>query len=150
MSWQAPAAADNRPLPTAYALTLYKDGAAVQTLTLDGTALSGTFTDLTAGESYTVELIAVSPVGRSDTAKAAASTTSSSEATPVTPGKPEDPAKPSEPDAPGIPEPAPAPSSPDEAKPEPIPPQTGKAAAIFLPALLFVSAALVLRKKKKD
>lgn len=82
VSWQAPAAADNRPLPTAYALTLYKDGAAVQTLTLDGTALSGTFTGLTAGESYTVELIAVSPVGRSDTAKAAASTTSSSEVTP--------------------------------------------------------------------
>ena len=156
VNWQAPAAADNRPLPTAYALTLYKDGAAVQTLTLDGTALSGTFTGLAAGESYTVELIAVSPVGRSDTAKAAASTTSSSEATPVTPGKPEDPAKPSEPttpsdpDAPGIPEPAPAPSSPDEAKPEPIPPQTGKAAAIFLPAFLFVSAALVVRKKKKD
>ena len=156
VSWQAPAAADNRPLPTAYALTLYKDGAAVQALMLDGTALSGTFTGLAAGESYTVELIAVSPVGRSDTAKAAASTTSSSEATPVTPGKPENPAKPSEPttpsdpDAPGIPEPTPAPSSPDEAKPEPIPPQTGKAAAIFLPALLFVSAALVLRKKKKD
>ena len=143
MSWQAPAAADNRSLPTAYALTLYKDGAAVQTLTLDGTALSGTFTGLAAGESYTVELIAVSPVGRSDTAKVAASTTSSSEVTPVTPGKPEDPAKPSEPTTP-------APSSPDEAKPEPIPPQTGKAAAIFLPALLFASAALVLRKKKKD
>ena len=69
----------------------YKAKAAKSSKNIEAFGESEPVATIEGQKSYTVELIAVSPVGRSDTAKAAASTTSSSEVTPVTPGKPEDP-----------------------------------------------------------
>ena len=66
LTWKAPKAEQNKPLPTSYKAVVYdKDGKAVTEATCDGAA---TFLqlDVNTSQTYTIKFWAISPVGRSD------------------------------------------------------------------------------------
>lgn len=68
VSWTVPQAVDNRPAPTAYSVSVYLDGKLVKEVNCNGSESSANITDLTSNTQYTVQVAALSPVGRSDLA----------------------------------------------------------------------------------
>lgn len=66
LTWKAPKAEQNKPLPTSYKAVVYdKDGKAVTEATCEGTATSLQL-DVDTSQAYTIKFWAISPVGRSD------------------------------------------------------------------------------------
>ena len=66
LTWKAPKAEQNKPLPTSYKAVVYdKDGKAVTEATCEGTATSLQL-DVGTSQAYTIKFWAISPVGRSD------------------------------------------------------------------------------------
>lgn len=66
LTWKAPKAEQNKPLPTSYKAVVYdKDGTAVTEAACDGTATSLQL-DMDTSQAYTIKFWAVSPAGRSD------------------------------------------------------------------------------------
>ena len=74
VTWNAPAQADNQPLPESYVVSVYKDGVLVKEITCAGDATEALVDGLEVQTGYTVKVAAVSPVGRSDRAVLAAQT----------------------------------------------------------------------------
>lgn len=115
VSWNAAEAADNRPLPESYTVTIAPANntrAAAQTVTVSGDATSVKLEGLTSETAYTVTVSAESVVGRSDLASIEALTAKKEE--PKDPEKPTDPEKPSQPEEPGKPSEPEKPSQPSE------------------------------------
>lgn len=80
LSWKAPAAAANKPLPSQYKAAVYdEDGTVVKERTVGGDERSVVIDGLESSSSYTVKLWAVSPVGRSDMKVMAVSTAAAEE-----------------------------------------------------------------------
>ena len=66
LTWKAPKAEQNKPLPTSYKAVVYdKDGKAVTEATCDGTTTSLQL-DVNTSQTYTIKFWVISPVGRSD------------------------------------------------------------------------------------
>ena len=66
LTWKAPKAEQNKPLPTSYKAVVYdKDGKAVTEATCEGTVTSLQL-DVDTSQAYTIKFWAISPVGRSD------------------------------------------------------------------------------------
>ena len=66
LTWKAPKAEQNKPLPTSYKAVVYdKDGKAVTEATCAGTATSLQL-DVETSQAATIKFWAISPVGRSD------------------------------------------------------------------------------------
>ena len=74
VTWNAPAQADNQPLPESYVVSVYKDGVLVKEITCAGDATEALVDGLEVQTGYTVKVAAVSPVGRSDRAVLTAQT----------------------------------------------------------------------------
>ena len=74
VTWNAPAQADNQPLPESYVVSVYKDGVLVKEITCAGDATEALVDGLEVQTGYIVKVAAVSPVGRSDRAVLAAQT----------------------------------------------------------------------------
>ena len=74
VTWNAPAQADNQPLPESYVVSVYKDGVFVKEITCAGDATEALVDGLEVQTGYTVKVAAVSPVGRSDRAVLTAQT----------------------------------------------------------------------------
>lgn len=75
ISWNSPAARDNCPLPTGYVITIKKDGEVLKTVNADQDSTHTYVEGLEASTDYSVNVYAVSPVGRSDSAILTATTT---------------------------------------------------------------------------
>ena len=74
VTWNAPAQADNQPLPESYVVSVYKEGVLVKEITCAGDATEALVDGLEVQTGYIVKVAAVSPVGRSDRAVLAAQT----------------------------------------------------------------------------
>ena len=74
VTWNAPAQADNQPLPENYVVSVYKDGVLVKEMTCAGDDTEVLLDSLEVQTGYTVKVAAVSPVGRSDRTVLAAQT----------------------------------------------------------------------------
>ena len=74
VTWNAPAQADNQPLPESYVVSVYKEGVLVKEITCAGDATEALVDGLEVQTGYTVKVAAVSPVGRSDRAVLTAQT----------------------------------------------------------------------------
>lgn len=82
LSWKAPTAAANKPLPSQYKAAVYdEDGTVVKERAVGGDERSVVIDGLESASSYTVKLWAVSPVGRSDMKVMAVSTVAAEEGT---------------------------------------------------------------------
>ncbi len=82
LSWKAPTAAANKPLPSQYKVAVYdEDGTVVKERAVGGDERSVVIDGLESASSYTVKLWAVSPVGRSDMKVMAVSTVAAEEGT---------------------------------------------------------------------
>lgn len=82
VTWNAPAQADNQPLPESYVVSVYKEGVLVKEITCAGDATEALVDGLEVQTGYTVKVAAVSPVGRSDRAVLAAQTQEKSSVNP--------------------------------------------------------------------
>ncbi len=74
LTWDTPAAQDNRPAPTQYVASVYLNGVLVKTESCGGNQNAMTISGLAAKTNYTVKLYAESPVGRSDIVTVSATT----------------------------------------------------------------------------